>query len=300
MNMSSKTSSECNGKIENKEITRERIRFLQKQHNLTDAQAANQLNLSTDIYKNIKNGKNKEIDPSIIKKMSQFYKCTEDYIIGDSNDETLNKNGEKIIYPISTHESVKMIKEITDFLNKTENFTTLRSVHLLLVKLPPILRSNVLDALNSLSQAIHMTTLLDRKDSLSKEKFNYILENLLNDNIELTMMTLNLAKADNYLNKSNSDNKSIKKALHIYLEIIYYASPQSAPAAKKAITKITYFKNTWKYFPLELYPLINLLSKMQKDNFFNYPPKAETIISNYLSSQKINLKSRKEYISSFE
>lgn len=290
MNAKSETSLKSPKKIPLNDTIRSRIKELQHENNLSNAQAATTLGLSLDTYKNIVNNKNQNIDIALIKQIASTFKCTDDYIMGKSNDRTLNRDGIQIISPISRSETNKMISDITKYLYKDPE--TLRSIYLLLFRLPPLIQYNILETLNLFTQEIRITTLMDRKDSLSKEDFDNIVNALIKDNVEITMMNKKLVKANKELKRNR-----IKTALFIYLEIIYYASAYSTATAKKAIAAVIDLKRTWDKFPPELVPLITMLPEMQKNNFFNYPAEAEVIIRNFLSPHKGDLISREEYFS---
>lgn len=270
-----------------------RIKTLQKENGYTDADVASILNLTLHKYKNLANGKHKNIQLPLAEKIATIYDCTCDYLIGESDERNTDRYGVIRSRPVSFKEVNQKLAEVTEFLHK--DYTTLKNIHLFLIQMPPDARDNMLAALNSLSQLVRITALTDRKDSLSEEKLSYIVDNLQSDSEQLTIMNVKLSEADRHLSI-----KRRKAALLKYLEIILYASIQSAPAAKKAVLTITTMQKEWGNFPAKLNPLIQMLPQMQKINFSNYPSKAENIILSYFSSHNIEMMSRDEYFLSFK
>jgi len=272
----------------------EHLRKIQKEHPIryTNKQVAAALGITEYVYKNILSGKNKIIPSNVINGLATLYGYTRDYVRGESQAHNLNSDGSEMTFPLDFSEANKQVTAITNFLYS--DYRTLNNLYLLLYKLPVTIRDDLLTSFNTICENIRITSLMERKDELTDEKFEYILENLVSDNPELTKMTLKLAEANAHAGK-----KRKKEALHLYLEIVYYATYDSRSAVKEAISKINAFQNAWSKFPKELAALPKHLSTLltAKNSFeYNLSMEAEKIIQEYLQSQNIKLTNRQEYI----
>ena len=180
-------------------VMAERIIKLQKEKKLTNRAVVKGTDVSYDVLRNIKTGKNKTIPYKYLKDLARKFECTVDYLINKSDSPSLTYEGKEISHPISFDERDKKLEEINKYLYKDPQ--TLESLHLLLFRLPDPIRNNMLSAFHAVCENTRIMTLADRKDELTASKFNLINNVLLSDNTELTIMTIKLAEADTHLSK---------------------------------------------------------------------------------------------------
>ena len=280
-------------KIKLTKQTIERIKKMQKEKNLLNKEVAASVNITEYKYKNIRDGKNKNIELKLLHDLAYVFDCTQDYLTCESNSPSYDKDGRNITSPIDFDISNQKLTDVYQYL-KTD-YKTLDSLHLILFRMPTFIRNDILAFLNTLCKNVPIAMLIDRKDELSKEKLNFILDNLTSDNPEYTKMTIKLTEADNHLSKKRN-----RKALNTYLEIIYHASLYSRKVVIKAIDNVKLLQEGWSNFPSELEPLSNYYETILSSVSCDLPSNAEQIISEYLETQKIQLIKRTEYIKTLE
>ena len=266
----------------------ERIQEMQKEKNLINKEVADAINISKTKYDNIKYGRNNTVENKILHDLASVFGCTRDYLAGESNVKTYDKEGRDITYPINFDIANQKLADVYKYLKA--DYETLNSIHLILCRLPAFIRNNILTSLNALCKNVPVAMLMDRKDELSKEKLAFILDNLTSDNPEYTKMTIKLTEADLHLSKKRN-----RKALNTYLEIIYHASIYSRKVVIKAIDNVKLLQDGWSSFPNELKPLSNYYEKISSSLSCELPSNAEQIISSYFETQKIQLMKRSEY-----
>lgn len=282
-------------KIECTDKMQKRLKELQNEHipPLKDKDVATLLGIPYDTYKNIKNGKIKYIKLDLFNKFKQIYDCTGDYLNGTSDDKHLLSDGSPMESPILFSEANKKMTDVSNYLHN--DYKTLNNLHMIFYRLPTDIRENMINTFNSICDNIKITTLVDRKDELSKDKFEYLINNLNTDDSELTKMNLKLAEADHHLGK-----KRKKQALGLYLEIIYYSTIGSLPAAKLAASKVIALTE-WCNFPEILKPLSNdLPAFINSHGIFDSKllGNIEKIISTYLKETNPSFVTREAYINS--
>lgn len=264
---------------------------------LKDSDIAAAIGISVNKYKNIVNpAHNKTVESSILRHLAQFYDCSYDYLLGLSDDIELDRNGHRLIHPISENEFEKEIMEVNKFLSS--NRSTLHILYIMLIEFPADLRAHILSALDSYSKIIQITTFIGRKDSMNSDNFNYIWNILKEDRPELTQLAIDLAQADYDFGK-----KRYNKALEQYLKIIYYASPSTASVADKAVDKVTHLHKKWKSFPKELSSLVKQSFPILKSEKYllatDIAKQTDTILCEYFKTHNIEYTNRKEYFESF-
>lgn len=67
-----------------------RIRDLREDHDLTQKQLAKELNCSQQVYSNYELGQ-RDIPTDILKRLSDFYNVSIDYILGITNNPNINR-----------------------------------------------------------------------------------------------------------------------------------------------------------------------------------------------------------------
>lgn len=273
------------------EDIRKRIKHMQKEMDLRNKEVASYLDISEDKYKNIIGDKNKKMESEYLPKLAELFKCTEDYLIGESNSPSYNRQGRKITYPINFDIAQKQVEDVSRYFKN--DYDTLNSIHLILCRIPANIRKDILSTFNTICHNIPTTMLLDRRDELNKENLAYIINNINYNNAEFTKMTLKLTEAHSYLGKRRN-----RKAFNIYLEIIYHASDHSLKVATKAVTQIELLEANWSNFPKELKPLSSTLKTFIRYLYRGLPPETDHMIFKYFESQNIPLQKRAEYLKS--
>lgn len=260
---------------------RKRIKELQKKKNYTDRIMASELNISISRYKNITRttGGNTYLNKDLLARLSQFFDCTSDYIICQSNNPSLTRNNKEVVHPISFSEKEDMLAYISDYLYQPEHTETLRSLYLILAKLPIEDRKSMINAINSIAKLAKPYTVISCNDSSESKDMKKLFKDCIEqDNSDFTSFTIKLAEANNHFIKHR-----FAKALYRYIDIIFHGPYVSRDAVKTAISRVNCLSKDWKCFPRELFPIIDDLIKASNSNTPFYSPKVNEIMEKYLN-----------------
>lgn len=287
----------ASNKVELTDLLRTRLKELQQNSpsgkSYTNKDIASILGITISQYKNIINrGHNKYVTKSYLAKLSELYNCSLDYIIGDSDDPQLSKDGIRRQHPISFAQKDEMLQKISSFLSS--DVQTLSSLYLILVQFPADLRKDIVSGLNNFAHIARITTLLGRKDSMSPEKFRYICDILEIDSPIHTQLTCDIAKANELFNK-----KKYRDALNQSLKIIYYSLSFAPKQAEQAYNIIIKLDKKWKNFPASLRYLVSTILPNLRNKNFSASDKADKIIIDYFVTNNIEFKTRGDFLNSF-
>lgn len=286
-------NSETLQKVPITDIIRSRLQELQKKYNCNGKQMARIMEIPYDAYRGIiRVGGTKYLKRERIQKLSQYFKCTQDYITGDSQYPHLDKDGREITHPISFSDDkyahTKLLEKVTTYLS--DNHVFLRNLYLLLYELSPDTSQTLITSINTIIELIRINSLMMRRDNLTEENLDLIYECLKCDSQQLTSATIALANADKAF-----DNKDFKAALSGYLQIIYHTSIDAKPVVEKAVQKVQALHLEMQDFPLNLLELIWEFKNLEEINYEKNTDKANNIIIEYMRQNDIPLIDRNSY-----
>ena len=188
---------------------RERIRSLQKHHNLTEAGAAEKAKISKAKYKNyvrLTKGA-KTMSSQTLKQIADALECTTDYLLNKSDDPALDRDGNNIIKPINYSLRDEIINDLSQYF--IENFPFAKSLHFIFCELDSANRQNMVRCIDTLAECMRNSIYYNI------DKYSDVIDLLRLDDPDFKRIIEKLARANEY----RSDGLQIY-ALKEYLSII--------------------------------------------------------------------------------
>jgi len=243
------------------------IKKLQIEKEYSDTEIAEQIGITPTTYKNIirsrDSGGNKNIKDSIVNKLADFYDCSTDYILGLSDDKTLNRYGDPVKRPLDFSDRDKLIHELNNYLNS--DYKTLCALHFLLCQNPSWRRAEYLKGFHAFTDVLIESSFLELFKERSKEDYKFLVEDSIKFDDEYFNHILQLRKANSLL-----ETADFELSLKYYMEIIYDTLTKSMilePIAIKAIQPVLWLKKNWDAFPTELNIIADILPQIQHYHF---------------------------------
>lgn len=264
----------------------EHIRFIQTDLKYTDEQFSRALGLSVDQYKYIIKKKHaKYISKQVLSEIRSFTNnnYTEDYLYGKSNHPHKDKNG-RLINSLE-FSNAKYLKDIENFLQRSENSQFLKNLHFILFDLPHSVSTPIINSLNATAEMLYVNSPYGKEvlsdsleKSLDKGDFKLLKETLTTYSRKCVEHTIIYSEARAY-----SCRKQYKTALKKYIRIIYFADLTTQSVAENAMQEIELFKKEWSKFPQDLLPLLDMFPTIKGSHFIEIPTRAKEIMEPYIS-----------------
>lgn len=211
--------------------TKERLKKLKIENKQKVNDIAYRTGLSTSKIKNIllKDG-TQSIDEDTLRRLSEVFNCTSDYILGLSPNPQKDKDNRTINHPVRFQDRDYKLEKVSDYLQS--NFTTLDNLYFLFFTLPTTYSSNIINGLNNIIDATKNNSLWALQKTIGDKDYRVLTQNLNYLNPNYCHYMAELARCG----KDISDGK-YKKAILSLLEIIDYATTKDMmckPLAKEA------------------------------------------------------------------
>ena len=96
--------------------TKDRLRMLRKEHNLTQEQISNIIGIKESTYSTYETGRC-DVNSDVLVKLTQYYGCSSDFILGVSDERTLSRVDEiKSLISCLDDNSLEKVAEFIQFI----------------------------------------------------------------------------------------------------------------------------------------------------------------------------------------
>lgn len=258
-----------------------RIRALQNEKKLSNMDVANIARISLNQYKNIiKANHQKSISSQIAELLAKYYKCTIDYLIGDSDEPYLDKEGHEHRPAISFfHDEIRY--KIDDYIQNEDNSEFTRNLYFLLYQLRHEDRTNYIASFNSTMNMLRMSTPISNPDFISSATFDHLrncllpYDNTYKDKLEELV-------AANKVCDSGTNNI---KASVLYLNILLSTTFQTKDISIDAASKLLNLYDRWKSMPKKYETICEMLRSelSQNQNTLFLSNELKNLINEYIN-----------------
>lgn len=255
------------------------LRELQRERKKHDQEVADIANITLTTYKNIKRqtGGNKSIDKETLKRLAEFYNCTEDYILGKSMDPKLSATGIPHPSPLYDYRSEERMA-VNTFLDQRENWEFLHSLYFVLCQLPNKYNQPIIDNFINTSKLLRESTAYGR-ENVSQTTLRLLARVLdCHDSYYADALIIFNEGEKHLASRRNS------AALHKYLNVLYLSTKafSLAPLVNEVSNRIISLSQNWSKFPTELTPLVkNLKNHASVYDFQGLSSESQDIILKY-------------------